>query len=447
MNANGTVKSRQMIASGVGGGPTITNGSWFGRSITSIGDLDGDGITDLAVGSDLDDTGGTDRGAVYVLFMNSNGTVKGTQKIASGIGGGPTLANQDRFGIAVTSIGDLDGDGIGDLAVGADGDDTGGSERGATYVLFLNANGTVKSHQKIANNTGGGPSLANSDRFGRSISSLGDLDGDGITDLAVAAALDDSGGMDRGAVHVLFLNSAGTVKASQKIASGIGGGPLLGDGDAFGSSTSSLGDLDGDGVADLAVGAFYDDAGGTHAGAVHVLFLNANGTVKNGRKIASGIGGGPTFPGDTSFGSALAALGDLDGDGFIELAVGAERDDTGGTNRGAVQVLFLKKFNHAPVITSSNSVNVAENTTAVFTATATDVDVPPQTLTWSITGGADQGKFSITTGGALSFISAPDYEAFADNNHDNVYVVAIQVDDGEGGTDNSDDQRFGCAGE
>ena len=97
----------------------------------------------------------------------------------------------------------------------------------------------------------------------------------------------------------------------------------------------------------------------------------------------------------------VAALGDLDGDGVIDLAVGAERDDTGGTNRGAVQVLFLKKFNLPPVITSSNSANVAENTTAVLTATATDADLPPQTLTWSITGGADQGKFSITTGGAL----------------------------------------------
>ena len=433
MNADGTVKSRQKIASGVGGGPTLANVSWFGQSITSLGDLDGDGVSDLAVGSDLDDTGGLDRGAVYVLFMNSDGTAKSSQKIASGTGGGPTLGNSDRFGISMASIGDLDGDGITDLAVGADGDNTGGTDHGAIYVLFLNADGTAKAYQKIADNTGGGPTLADSDRLGRSLTSLGDVDGDGVSDLAAGAIFDDSGGTDRGAVHVLFLNSDGTVKASQKIASGIGGGPILADGDDFGSSSGSLGDLDGDGVPDLAVGAFYDSVAGTHAGAVHVLFLNADGTVKKSRKIASSVGGGPTFGGNTSFGSSLAAVGDLDGDGLMELAVGAERDDTAGTDRGAVQVLFLKKFNHDPVITSADAVNVAENITAVLTVMATDVDLPPQALTFTLAGGDDQGKFSLTSGGVLSFKSAPDYEMPTDANGDNVYVVTVEVDDGEGG--------------
>ena len=108
-----------------------------------------------------DDTGGTYRGAVYVLFMNANGTVKSSQKIASGTGGGPTLANGDHFGSSVASLGDLDGDGVTDLAVGAIGDATGRTNRGAVYVLFMNANGTVKSSQKIASGIGGGPTLAN----------------------------------------------------------------------------------------------------------------------------------------------------------------------------------------------------------------------------------------------------------------------------------------------
>ena len=69
--------------------------------MSSLGDLDGDGVIDLAVGAFQDDTGGTSRGAVHVLFLNSNGTVKSSQKIASGIGGGPTLANDDLFGRSV----------------------------------------------------------------------------------------------------------------------------------------------------------------------------------------------------------------------------------------------------------------------------------------------------------------------------------------------------------
>src|SRR5206468_251227 len=105
-------------------------GDLFGISAATLGDLDGDGVTDLAVGAFGDDTGGNARGAVHVLLMNTtNGTVKSTTNIASGLGGAPPLADGDYFGISVASLGDLDGDGVTDLAVGAYSDDTGGSNR------------------------------------------------------------------------------------------------------------------------------------------------------------------------------------------------------------------------------------------------------------------------------------------------------------------------------
>ena len=84
MNASGTVKASQQIASGIGGGPALANGDYFGHSVAALGDLDGDGVTDLAAGASKDDTGGTSNGAVYVLFMNPGGTVKSSQKVASG---------------------------------------------------------------------------------------------------------------------------------------------------------------------------------------------------------------------------------------------------------------------------------------------------------------------------------------------------------------------------
>ena len=70
------MKSSQKIGFGIGGGPTLANGDYFGHSLASLGDLNGDGITDLAVGASKDNTGGALNGAVYVLFMNTNGTVK-----------------------------------------------------------------------------------------------------------------------------------------------------------------------------------------------------------------------------------------------------------------------------------------------------------------------------------------------------------------------------------
>jgi serralysin len=431
MNANGTVKASQEIADGIGGGPSLMLGDYFGHSVASIGDLDGDGIGDIAVGADKDDTGGYNRGAVHVLFMNVNGTVKASTKIANGTLGVPLLVNGDRFGSSLASLGDLDGDGVADLAVGATGD---GPYSGAVHVLFMRANGTVKSSTRIASGVNGGPTHADFDEFGIGTASLGDLDGDGITELAVGAFRDDTGGLGRGAVYVLFMNANGTVKMSTKIASGTGGGPTLGDGDYFGRSVASLGDLDGDGIGDLAVGAYRDESVGTSRGAVHLLFLNANGTVKRSEKIAQGSGGGPNLANDDRFGSALSAIGDLDGDGVIELAAGAETDRTGGIGRGAVHVLFLNAANSDPVITSPAAVSVPENTTTVHTITATDADFPPQTVTFTIVGGADQAKFTLASGGALSFVTPPNFEAPTDSDANNVYVVTVQANDGNGGT-------------
>ncbi|MEE9296334.1 MAG: integrin alpha, partial [Phycisphaerae bacterium] len=215
------------------------------------------------------------------------GWVLSHQKISDTQGGFTgTLDNLDGFGFSVASLGDLDGDGVGDLAVGAVWDDDGSAgpcvdpffdcNRGAVWVLFLNTNGTVKSHQKISDTQGGFTgTLDDDDRFGRSVTSLGDLDGDGVGDLAVGVGRDDDGGENSGAVWVLFLNTDGTVKSHQKISSTQGGfAGILENGDLFGSSLASLGDLHGDGAVDLAVGAELDDDGGNHRGAVWVLFLD-----------------------------------------------------------------------------------------------------------------------------------------------------------------------------
>ncbi|MCH7904770.1 MAG: FG-GAP repeat protein [Armatimonadetes bacterium] len=347
LNADGTVKSHQKISDTEGGfGGTLDDNDQFGFSVASLGDLDGDGVGDLAVAAIFDDDGdrrGQNRGAVWILFLNTDGTVKSHQKISDTQGGftGP-LDNGDLFGLSVASLGDLDGDRVGDLAVGANYDDDGGEDRGAVWILFLNTDGTVKSHQKISSTAGGGPPLDNGDRFGRSVASLGDLDGDGVGDLAVGAIGDDDGGANRGAVWILFLNTDGTVKAHQKISDAEGGFKgILSNGDEFGISVKSLDDLDGDGVGDLAVGAGFDDDGGANRGAVWILFLNTDGTVKSHQKISDTEGGFTGILDNNDHFGWVASLGDLDGDGVGDLAVGAQNDDDGGGSRGAVWILFL----------------------------------------------------------------------------------------------------------
>ena len=326
-----------------GGGlnASLSTTDYFGRAVAGLGDLDGDGIPDMVVGAPLDDDGGTGRGgAVYVLFMNADSTVKAEQKISSS-SLVAALDDLDRFGISVAGLGDLDGDGLPDMAVGAYHDDDGGVDRGAVYVLFLNADGTVKALQKISSSTLTA-ALSDGDSFGISVAGLGDLDGDGLPDMAVGAHHDDMfGGSHCGVVHVLLMHANGTVKADQKISNGQGGlATPLAIGDMFGESVAGLGDVDGDGHVDMAVGASYDDEGGVDRGAVHVLFMNANGTVKAAQKIGSSTFTAALDDGDR-FGISVAGLGDVDGDGLPDLAVGAHKDDDGGVDRGAVRILFM----------------------------------------------------------------------------------------------------------
>ncbi|MCA9108490.1 MAG: FG-GAP repeat protein [Planctomycetaceae bacterium] len=374
MNAAGSVKSHQKISDTEGNFTAVLeNSDYFGWSLANLGDLDGDGIMDLAVGAYLDDDGGIRRGAVYLLFLNADGTVKSQQKISDTAGNfTANLDDGDVFGSSLANLGDLDGDGIVDLAVGAIGDDDGGgNDQGAVYVLFLNLDGTVKSHQKISGAAGNlAIVLENNERFGTSLTNLGDLNGDGIGDLGVGSSRDD-GGINRGAVYVLFLNIDGTVNSHQKISNTDGNlTATLDDDDWFGHSLTNIGDLDGDGVSDLVVGALGDDDGfGGNSGAVYVLFLNADGTVKAHQKI-SDIEGNftATLEDGDAFGLSLTSLGDLDGDGTNELAVGTHSDDDGGQNRGAVYVLFM---NTDGTVESHQKIS---DTMGNFTATLDDSD-------------------------------------------------------------------------
>ncbi len=278
LNSAGLVTKYSVIRpAGGSGSPDDLAISGFGEDLAALGDLDGDGVTDLVVGAPSTDTGGPDRGAVYVLLMNTTGSVKRSMKIGSGINGGPILSDLDGFGTSVASLGDMDGDGVVDIAVGVPGDDTGGSSRGAMHMLFLNSDGTVKGVHKIASSINGGPALSNGDEFGVAASAVGDLDGNGVTDIVVGASQDDAGGTDRGAVHILRLNSNGSVKRATELASNTNGVAALVDHAHFGTSVEFLGDMNGDGVTELAVGAVGNNDVPSE---VFVLFLRPEPTAR-----------------------------------------------------------------------------------------------------------------------------------------------------------------------
>lgn len=329
LNADGTLRTSRSIASQV-----ALNGR-FGASACALGDLDGDGLPDLAIGAAADLFG-----SIALLYLEADGRVRTREKVFDGpVDSIGLIGEQDWLGSSVVPLGDLDGDGIDELAVGALG---GGRNReGAVWILTPRRDGTLARALEICRDLNGGPAdLPLGGRFGAALANLGDLDGDGVVDLAVGSPEPVFNGSLLGRVDVLFLAADGTVKSSRQLPSP----PGLTQRGSYGCSLASLGDLDGDGTTELAVGGRLDAEGGTGAGALWVLFLDPTGGVKRMQKINRVQGGfdGDAVAGD-ELGTALAALGDVDGDGIPDLAVSAPRHRVfGALFQGALYILFLE---------------------------------------------------------------------------------------------------------
>jgi hypothetical protein len=181
MNSDGSVDSTIEINSSTDNGPTLSAGDSFGTGLANIGDLNGNGVNDLVVGADRDNGDNEDVGAVHILFMDENGGLaKATETIDGTTTNGPTLGNGYWFGGSVANIGDFDGNGVDDLAVGANLCCGGAEDKGAIYILFMDqdpGNGLGKATVAIDDTTTNGPTLSDNDRFGNAVANMGDMDG------------------------------------------------------------------------------------------------------------------------------------------------------------------------------------------------------------------------------------------------------------------------------
>jgi len=278
----------------------------------------------------------------------------------NGANGGPPVAPSAEFGKAVANIGDLDGNGIDDIMVGARGEvsivnGTMSSQAGAVYVLFMYSSGenhlAVQSYQRISSNDGNGPPLLENAFFGTSVCAIGDVDGDGVMDVAVGAP-----GARVSATYILFMNSNGTVKDRVILGSGLEefeyvidnvrwatGSPPLGYFANFGSMVAPMGDFDKDGIPDLIIGAA-DASGGFSK--VYMCFLNSDGSIKSYVKLSSGENGTPEYGTFDKFGSSVVMLGDVNNDNITDIAVGAEdgRDPESSVSQaGQIYICMLNE--------------------------------------------------------------------------------------------------------
>jgi hypothetical protein len=335
-----------------------------GDSVASAGDVNGDGVDDLILGAPGADPGGNASGASYVVFGKTTGfaasfdlaTLDG--KTGFRLDG---VKNYDLSGSSVASAGDVNGDGIGDLIVGAPNADPGSTFNGGTsYVVFGKAGGFASTLDLSSLDGKTGFRLDGVSTFefnGGSVASAGDVNGDGFDDLIVGAFGADPDGIDYSGASFVVFGKSGGFAATLDLSTLDGKTGFRLDGEASrdysGFSVASAGDVNGDGLGDLIVGARGADPGGDHSGATYVVFGKAGGFAatldlstldgKTGFRLD-----GETI-GDYS-GASVASAGDVNGDGFDDLIVGAYGSNTNGESSGAAYLVFGKAAGFASSI-------------------------------------------------------------------------------------------------
>ncbi len=305
-------------------------------SISEAGDVNGDGYDDFIIGAYRDEDGGDDAGQTYLILGKASGWAMDTDLSAADASFWGE-DSEDLSGSAVSGAGDVNGDGFDDIIIGAPGNDDGGAYAGQTYLILGKASGWMMDTDL---STADASFLGEGDNniAGYKISGAGDVNGDGFDDILIGANSDEDGRPSAGQTYMILGKASGwAMDTGLSAANASYHGEEVDD--YSGSAVSGAGDVNGDGFDDFLIGASGNDEGGSRAGQSYLILGKASGWAMDTNLSTAGASFWGEHADDRS-GSRVSGAGDVNGDGFDDILIGAVGNDDGGDRAGQTYLIF-----------------------------------------------------------------------------------------------------------